>query len=210
MTDHKSLNTVLHAAFRRDLRRFDDALASFPDSSRDRADALGRAWDNYSFQLHHHHQDEETIFWPAFAELGVDTALMGDLEGEHEAMTQALTGAESGMTTFRADPTAARAAAARGALQSLYDTLDAHLTHEERDLEPWAAQQHQTAQGKAAGKAVRKAHKGNTGTMFTWLADGAGPDEIAFLKTEVPPPVLFMIQSIGGRRYRRDVASVWS
>ena len=210
MTEHKSLNTVLHAAFRRDLHRFDDALASFPDGSRDRADALGRAWDNYAFQLHHHHQDEETIFWPSFFELGVDTELMAALEGEHEAMTQALEGAEGAMATFRADPTAAQAATARTALKTLFDTLDPHLTHEERDLEPWASQQHETPQGKAASKAVRKAHKGNTGTMFTWLADGAGPDEIAFLRKEVPPPVLLMIQKIGGRSYRRDVASVWS
>jgi hemerythrin-like domain-containing protein len=210
MTEHKSLNTVLHAAFRRDLRRFDDALASFADGSRERADAIGRAWDNYSFQLHHHHQDEETIFWPAFFELGVDTELMGALEGEHEAMTQALEGAEAAMATFHADPTAAQAATARAAVQTLHDTLDAHLTHEERDLEPWASQQHETSQVKAAAKAVRRAHKGNSGTLFTWLADGAGPDEIAFLRTEIPPPVLFMIQKIGGRKYRRDVASVWT
>jgi hemerythrin-like domain-containing protein len=209
MTVHRTLNTVIHAAFRRDLKRLDGALASFPEGSRQRADAIARAWDNYAAQLHHHHQDEETIFWPAFLELGVDTTLMDALEGEHEAMTRALEGAESAMAAFHADPTAARAAEARGAVQTLHDVLDAHLQHEERDLEPWAAQQMETPQIKAAAKAVRKAHKGGAGTFMTWLQDGAGPEEIAFMRSEIPPPVLFMITKLGGRGYRRDVASVW-
>ena len=34
MTEHKTMNTVIHAAFRRDLARFGDALGSFPAGSR--------------------------------------------------------------------------------------------------------------------------------------------------------------------------------
>jgi hemerythrin-like domain-containing protein len=209
MTEHLTLNTVIHAAFRRDLKRLDDALASFPEGSRQRADAIGRAWDNYSAQLHHHHQDEETIFWPAFESLGVDRDLMASLEGEHEAMTRALGDAESAMAAFHADPTAAQAATARGTIQTLHDVLDAHLQHEERDLEPWAAQQMETREVKAAAKAVRKAHKGGAGTFMAWLQDGADADAVAFMRKEIPPPVLFMITKLGGRAYTRDVASAW-
>ncbi|TXL62231.1 hemerythrin domain-containing protein [Aeromicrobium terrae] len=209
MTEHRTLNTVIHAAFRRDLKRLDDALGSF-DGSRPRADALGRAWDNYATQLHQHHQDEETIFWPAFVSLGVDRELMASLEGEHDAMTRALEEAESAMAAFHADPTEVQAATARGRIQTLHDVLDAHLEHEERDLEPWAAQQMETSEVKAAAKAVRKAHQGGAGTFMAWLQDGADADAIAFMRKEIPPPVLFMITRLGGRQYRRDVASVWS
>ena len=90
MTEHLTMNTVIHAAFRRDLVRFDTALATFPDGSQERADQLVAAWDNYSHQLHHHHQDEETIFWPAFRELGADESLTSDLGGEHAQMLSAL------------------------------------------------------------------------------------------------------------------------
>ena len=63
---------------------------------------------------------------------------------------------------------------------------------------------------EACQKAVRKAHKGNSGTFFTWLLDGADPDAKAGLRREVPPPVLFVISRIGGRDYTRHIASVWS
>jgi hypothetical protein len=40
MTEHKTMNTIVHAAFRRDLARFDAGLAAFPAGSRSRADQL--------------------------------------------------------------------------------------------------------------------------------------------------------------------------
>lgn len=210
MTEHKTLNTVIHAAFRRDLARFDGALGSFPTGSTSRAAALGRAWDNYASQLHHHHEDEETIFWPALRELGVDVSLMTDLEGEHEAMTRALEGAEAAMATFVADPSKGNVTAARTAMSTLREVLDAHLGHEERDLEPFAAQQVDSAQMKAAQKSVRAAHQGGAGTFMAWLLDGADADATSFMRSDIPPPVLFIISRIGGRSYNRDVASVWS
>ena len=51
MTEHKTLNTVIHAAFRRDLGRFGAALGSFPDGFQARADQLKAAWDQFSYQL---------------------------------------------------------------------------------------------------------------------------------------------------------------
>jgi hypothetical protein len=63
---------------------------------------------------------------------------------------------------------------------------------------------------KAAAKDVRKAHKGNAGAFFAWLLDGADADDVRGLRREIPPPVLLVISRLGGRRYRRDVASVWS
>ncbi len=204
------MNTVIHAAFRRDVARFDTALATFPPGSRDRAAAIGRAWDNYDYQLHHHHNDEETIFWPMVLKLGVDPALLDDLEGEHAAMIAALEGTESAMTTFRADPTAANTATARAAVNELSTVLLNHLEHEERDLEPFSADHSETPENAAAQKEVRKSHKGNMGTFIAWLLDGATENDKAGLKQEIPPPVVFVVSTVGGRKYRREVASVWA
>src|SRR5215471_21820281 len=99
MTDHKTMNTIIHAALRRDLDRFDTALAAPAAATPARAGQLKAAWDNYEFQLHHHHTDEETIFWPACRELGADTSVMAELEGEHEAMLPALDAAATAMTS---------------------------------------------------------------------------------------------------------------
>jgi hypothetical protein len=80
--------------------RFDRALAAFPADSRARADQLKRAWDNFTDEIHHHHTYEEALFWPAYQELGIDTSLLADLDGEHDAMRQALEVASGAMGEF--------------------------------------------------------------------------------------------------------------
>jgi hypothetical protein len=210
MTEHKTLNTVIHAAFRRDLARFDRALTGFPAGSRKRADELATAWENFAGQLHHHHQDEETIFWPALRELGADESIVGDLGGEHERMLSALDAANASMTTFHADPSAANAEAARTAVAELKASVETHLEHEERDLEPFTVSQLSTPQMQAAQKAVRKAHMGGVGTFFAWLLDGNDPDVTAAMRHEIPAPVLFLMTRVGGRKYNRRIAPVWT
>lgn len=209
MTEHKTLNTVIHAALRRDLLRFDNALASFDGQNRVRADQLHYAWQNTAYQLRHHHEDEETIFWPILRELGASDELNEDLEGEHATMLAALEGADASMAAFQSSPSAKSASAARAALASLSQVLLDHLAHEERDLEPISAANHKTPHIKTAQTLVRKAHKGNTGTLFAWLSDGANADDKAGLRREMPAPVLFVISRVGGRNYNRRIAATW-
>lgn len=210
MAADKTMNSVIHAAFRRDLRRFDAALGAFPDGNRARAEALGTAWDNLDTQLRHHHEDEETLFWPALSRLGADAAVVGNLDSEHVQMLAALEAATAAMQTFRRDASAATAGAARTAVDALNTVLVEHLDHEERDLEPLAAQQRKSAELRAAQRGVRQRHKGEAGTFFAWLVDGADAETTALLKSEVPPPVLFMLTRLGGRYYKRRIAPVWS
>jgi hypothetical protein len=209
MTEHKTMNTVIHAAVRRDLDRFEGALGGFPPGSRTQADQLEGAWDNFSYQLHHHHKDEETIFWPALREFGADESLMGELQGEHAQMLGALDAADAAVKALHADPSEVNASTAQATITHLKGVILSHLTHEERDLEPLLATNYTSPQIKAARKAVRIAHKGNAGTFFTWLLDGADPDAKARLRREVPPPVLFVFSRIGGGDYRRRIAPVW-
>jgi hemerythrin-like domain-containing protein len=210
MTEHQSMNTVIHAAIRRDLGRFDQALSAFPAGSQSRADQLATAWENFTFQLHHHHSDEETIFWPALRSLGADEPIVADLASEHARMLEALDSAGEAMKAFKADPSAENAAAARTGVAALASTVGDHLDHEERDLEPFAVAQKGSAPMKAAAKSVRKAHQGNTGAFFAWLLDGADADAARGLRQEIPPPVVFVISRVAGRRYTRTVATVWA
>jgi iron-sulfur cluster repair protein YtfE (RIC family) len=209
MTEHATMNTIIHAAFRRDLHRFDQALAVFPADSPLRAKEIATAWDNFSSQLHHHHEDEENIFWPVLRSLGANESMAGDLEGEHAQMVLALDRANDAVSVLRTTGSSADAARARQAIDSLASVLLNHLAHEERDLEPFAAKQHRTPQIAAAQKAVRKAHRGNHGTFLAWVLDGADADAVRGVRREVPWPVLFVISKVGGRRYRRTIAPVW-
>jgi hypothetical protein len=209
-TEHRTMNTVIHAALRRDLRRVDDALERFPAGCRARAGQLTAAWDNVAHQLHLHHRDEETLFWPAFQELGVEQALIDELEAEHGQMVAALTTAEAAMLSFAVDPAASNVAVARDAVAELHRVLDEHLAHEERDLEPFGAGHKESPQHKAAVARARKSHTEGAGTFFAWLSDTDDPDIAVALRREVPAPVLFLLTKVAGRRYNRRTAAAWA
>lgn len=210
MTEHKTLNTVIHAAFRRDLKRFEEALEGDSFGPPARTAQLTAAWDNLSYQLHRHHQDEEMFFWPAFLELGAATSLIDSLDQEHEAMVNALAAADSSMATFASTPTVATVDRARNAITELHRVLHEHLTHEERDLEPFGATHNSSKQHKAAKVAARKAHTEGGGTFFAWLSDGCDRDAARALRREVPAPVLFILTRFAGRRYNQRIAPAWS
>ena len=210
MTEHKTMNTIIHAAFRRDLKRFDAALGAFPAGSRRRADQLKAAWDHLAYQLHRHHEDEETFFWPALRELGADNSIVGDLHGEHAVMLRALASGKTAMADLGEDPSADNAEAARTVFSGLFGIIEDHLVHEERDLEPFTASHSGAPQLKAAAASARKSHTEGGGVFFSWLSDGIDDDAARAMRREVPAPVLFMLTRLGRRNYQRRIASAWS
>lgn len=209
-TQHLTMNTVIHAAFRRTLARFDAALASFPAGSQARADELNRVWGFFDHELHLHHSFEEEYFWPALQETDADLSALEDLDGEHQAMREALGVATEAMAALMATPTAEQAAAARGAVATLSEVLLAHLAHEERDLEPISAAYADAPSMKKALSQVKKAHMRTMGSMVEWLRDGATPEDVAGLHHEIPRPVASLFALVQGRHYRREIAPVWA
>jgi hypothetical protein len=210
MTEHRTLNTIIHAAVRRDLDRFDDALRAFPAGSKTRSEQLMTAWTNFHAQLHNHHHDEETIFWPALREVGADESLVGDLGGEHERMLVELASTDNVMGALAADPSAANAQSALSALGELRTAVESHFEHEERELEPFMASKADTEPMRRALKQVRRAHPASTqGVFMAWLQDGADADARTALAAMIPRPVLFVFSRVLGRSYGRDIAPVW-
>lgn len=210
MTEHLTLNTVVHAAFRRTLARFDHALETFPAGSQPRADQLMRAWNFFDEELHHHHYYEEQFFWPALEQTDADLDAVSELDEEHDAMRSALAHATAAMAALASAPTAAAATGARLAVGHLSTVLLAHLAHEERDLEPISAAYQDAPPMKAALTQVKKAHLKNMGNFVEWLQDGADESDLAGMRKELPPPVIFLFGKLAGRRYRREVAPTWT
>jgi len=204
-----SMNRVIHAAFRRDLQRFLDALARFQDGDRDRATQLGRAWDNFDTQLTDHHEGEHAIAWPAMESIGVGKELLATFDEEHDRMAEALATTRGAMTTFRTTASAADAAAARAAMETLQSVTLAHLDHEEQETEPVYLQHAEGPEMKAMGRQFGKVSPAKGGTFFAWVTDGAGAEEMAALTESVPKPVLKILGGLFGRGYRREVAPVW-
>lgn len=210
MTEHLTLNTVVHAAFRRTLVRFDHALETFPAGSQARADQLKRAWDFFDEELHHHHHYEEAFFWPALEQTDADLGAVAELDDEHDAMRAALAEATAAVTALAAHPSATAAVAARAAVHHFSTVLLGHLAHEERDLEPISAAYQDAPSMKTALTQVKKAHLKKMGNFVEWLQDGADEADLAGMRQELPAPVVFVFGKIGGRRYRREIAPTWT
>ena len=209
MAEHLTMNTVVHAAFRRTIARFDRALGAFPDGSQERADQLKRAWDFFEEELHHHHGYEEQYFWPALQQTDADLSAVAELDSEHDAMRAALAEATQAMAALEAEPTAARAETTRISVEHLGKVLLDHLDHEERDLEPITAAYQDAPPMKAALTQVKKAHFKSMGNFVEWLQDGADASDLAGMHKHLPPPVTFVFGKIAGRRYRREIAPTW-
>lgn len=208
--EHRTMNTIVHAAVRRDIGRLQSALESFPIGSRARAGQLERAWRNLESELRHHHDSEEELFWPAVEELGFDEALMTELGGEHELMIAAVGNVNAAMHDLEGDASTEMVSAARRSVDALKDTVVRHLEHEESALEPFVADNMDTPPLKKAQAAVARANIGHLGSFFAWLQDGADAGTRAALRKEVPAPVIAIATTVFGRGYRKNVASVWT
>jgi hemerythrin-like domain-containing protein len=204
-----SMNKAIHGAVRRELTRFSTALEAFRPGDAARAQQLARAWANFDDQLTHHHEGEHRIAWPALQQVGVAPELLTALDAEHDVMAAALADARVALEALSRSPAAPEAPAALGAMQNLRQVTDAHLEHEEAEIEPVYLANRDAPEIKAMGKEFAKVSPARGGRFFAWLLDGASAEERAAVTREVPGPVLTVISGVFGRGYRKNVAPVW-
>jgi hypothetical protein len=210
MAETMSFNRVIHGAVRRDLGRFLDALATFPDGNKPRAAQLVTAWDFFRGELDYHHRSEHAIAWPTLRAVGVDDGLIAQMDAEHDKLAEALAAAGDKMHALAQTPTKAAADEAHAALSTLKDVAEEHLVHEERDVDPIYVAKRGTTEVKAMGrKFARDRNPRAAGDFFAWIQNGASSEERAALRAEVPPPVIAIFSRVLGQRYRRTVAPVW-
>lgn len=206
-----SMNKTIHRAVRRDIARFRDALDAFADGDRPRAAGLHRAWENFEHQLTEHHQGEHEIVWPALGAIGIDGSMIDTFDAEHEVMATDLATAGAAMARLRTSATRSDADAAAAAMHRLQVSTVTHLDHEEAATEERIAQQSDHPAMKEMGRQFgRRSSARKAGVFFAWMQDGATEQEMSALRSHVPGPVLALLTALFGRRYRRDVATVWA
>ncbi len=205
-----SMNKVIHGAFRRDLDRFVAALGTFPAGDRGRAAELSRAWKHFDDQLTHHHEGEHRVAWPALRQVGVSADLLTEMDAEHSTMAAALEVVRSAMADLAREPMATQARKALAAFEDLRTTTVTHLDHEESEIEQVFLDNEDHPALVQMSRSLGRISPVRAGGFFTWLLDGASPDERAAISHTLPRPVLKTLTGLFGRSYRRDVAAVWS
>ncbi len=209
MPGEMTMNQAIHQAVRRDLDRFDAALASFPAGDRHRAEQLHRAWTNLHLELTRHHEGEDDLIWPMLEAKGIDPELLRGMESEHQDMARALAEGDAAMDALVSAPTPERAAQAREVLADTRRVVRHHLEHEERELEPVLLPHLESAEWKAVEKQLRSGPPGVAGRFFAWLMDGLDPQTTAFVYSTVPKPVVLVLGRVFGRRYHKEIAPAW-
>ena len=206
-----SFNKVIHHAVLRDLERIEKGLRAMPDGDTKRAGEIGRTWDHFRFELENHHEGEDDLIWPYLKSVGIDTTLVDTMASEHQDLAAALAEAGTAIDGVRGTGSAATATQAAGSVAEAHTVIRHHFEHEENELEPLMAPYLETPEFKAVEKQLRAGmSKKEAGWFFAWLHDGAGPEELAFLGSMMPGPVMFMISKGLGRGYQREIASLWA
>jgi hemerythrin-like domain-containing protein len=209
MSSTMSMNLIIHAAIRRDIKRFGAALDNFPAGSSERAGQLANAWKFLGSELRYHHHSEDELFFPAFAAVGASKDLLAEMDAEHHRLADAVGGCDTAFAALATSPSETNAAAARAAIGTLSGTVEAHFSHEERDLEPVLTANLDAPPVKEAVKKVQRSRNPVAGGQFmAWLADGAGEPEKTALAETIPGPVRYIFGNVVGRGYNR-VAATW-
>jgi hypothetical protein len=209
MAEPMSMNKIIHAAVRRDLARFGNALAAFPAGNKARAVRLATAWKFFYGEVDNHHRGEHEIAWPTLLSLGVRQATLDEMDAEHERLADALSQADFAFTALEKSPTDVAAKSAATAIADLDAVVAEHFKHEERELEPVFQAKRGTPELKAMGRKFARRNPVLAGDFFAWVLNGATDEQKVALRDEVPAPVVAIFGNVFGQRYRRIVAPVW-
>jgi hypothetical protein len=206
--DGTRMNSLIHRAVRRDLTGFAAALDGFPAGDSKRAAALAERFRWFDTLLTHHHEGEEEILWPVLRNSPPDTEEVVELTDEHERIVAALAAARSAFATFGGTATAEDAATAAAAVKELYAAATEHFTHEEGEIDELCSHADPAALDAAFKKLGRSVGLRESLWFMQWISDGLPPEDTAFLRKLIPPPVHWISKTVIGRSYAASTAPI--
>ena len=133
---------VAHHGFRRDLAAFEAAVRNTPVDDADVWRLLRRRWAGFAAILHHHHELEDSFYWPEMlrlcraAGLDADVETLTAMEAEHHEIDPALAACEAGFAAMEARPAPAHRDDLDAAVTRTRAALLDHLRHEETEAIP--------------------------------------------------------------------------
>lgn len=126
---------VMHHGFRRDLRRFAEAVPRTPVEDRAAWVLLHRRWELFAKVLHHHHSGEDAGIWPWLRERCGEEhlAMLDAMEAEHGEIDPLLEACAAGFRRLAEAPDEDARAALAVRVVAARDSLGRHLAHEETE-----------------------------------------------------------------------------
>lgn len=185
-----------HRAFRRDLRRLTAAV----QAGRAGAPQILAGWENFSFQLDHHHSVEDAALWPQveakIKDRPDDLRLMEAMEAEHAELGPRIEAVDTALKSGADD--------LAGRIQGLYEVMDHHFAHEEDSALPLIKNVLTKSEWRKYGLAnAKKLGVKGVSVYLPWVVDGLTPDEQREFIGMFPPPVKVANKLLWQRSYQK-------
>ncbi len=204
---HEMMNTVLHHALRRDLRRVAETIRKPVGVDRRRAlvDYLGFVLE----QLHHHHTTEDELIWPAVLLRRPDLhALVEQMEGEHGQLGAAIQTLTAATATWSGE---SDRPVVHDAVVTLESVLEPHLEHEEADAMPLICSVLTAADWAPIDKKLhRPTWPSKIAHSLLWMLDDLDPTRSAVVERLLPQPLWRALRLRYAGSWRRQQALLWS
>ncbi len=194
-----------HAAVRRDLTRLSAALA--PSRKAPSPQAVAAYWEYFSYGMHHHHELEDTIYWPLMSGKRPEiTDTFDAAEAEHAAIASVMDLFDKTLAAWRDG--SGDIEPVRAAFAQVTDAITVHLTHEESTAWPLIRE---LVTPEDMGRLVAQGAADNAwppAKQFAWAFDEAPPEARAVSESLFPVAVIDQMMAEWGPPWQAIVAAL--
>jgi hemerythrin-like domain-containing protein len=202
---------LAHRVFRRQFRLLPALIRAVPPHDTTRAAVLATHLTDVVGGLHHHHTTEDELLWPPLlARVGLQADLVRRMEAQHARLADLLGRVGAAVPGWRS----AAGEAERDALAMLITetsaALDEHLDDEETEILPLVSRHITQAEWDRLNRRAREALPKSPKALFFLglvLDQARDPQEAARMLRQLPPPARWLWR-LFGRRYHRRASAV--
>lgn len=193
-----SMNTNMHAAFKREIARLKAGLAAADLTSADARTKLAARYSFFSETLHHHHEGEDTYLFERVKPkaTAAQVAVLDQLEAEHAEMLEVLTALDG---EFKSLSETTDKTAVSNQFDALATVLGQHCAHEEGEGIAIVQQYITEADMKEFMKFNRSGESANF--VLPWVCDGADPAVQESVWCMIPAPVRLFLKPTMTKKY---------
>ena len=202
---------IVHSALRRDLTRARMVLTDHQPLTDERRRALADhlVW-MMAFLDRHHTSEDEGLYPMVLRKNPAARDLLQDMDADHQRIHPAMERVAEAARALHT-PSATAPAELLTAIDELGSVLYPHLRREEEEAMPLVASSITAADWHTWDEKhnIKGLAFGELATTGLWTLDGQDPVSHALMSQVVPRPVLFVITTVFGPRYRRKTARLW-
>jgi hypothetical protein len=195
----------IHRLFRHSFDEAPGLVDAVAEGDTAHADVVAAQLGMISTALHGHHEGEDARLWPVLDERAPSCAAHVErMRQQHAAMLVQLNALDAALPAWRAQPSAATAQPVQAALGGIRSALTAHLPDEEANIVP--LMEHTLTEQEVewfAKHGRASTPKGQMWNMLGAILDAQPDGGDAWLKKNMPGPMVLAWRWAGSRRYAR-------